>query len=1584
MKKISTLLIGLCALLAVVGCQSPFQMDDAHAVKGAGRFVLNIGNNGTGRTIMPVINDGIAAYSLQFSGEATLAVDRTPANIGEAVSLQQGTYNLTVTAYTDAAKTNPIARGTLTGIVITSGGTTSKSLVLGGIVEEGATGTFKYTITFPAAVNADMTITPISEGGSAQQTIPLASGTQAAVTLNSGFYRVTFNLDNGTKAVSRENYLHIYKNMESVFTFTFTEGHFVTYIISSDADDGNEVDPADGSLRYAIKNAEENSTIVIKNTVTEIKLKRRLYIDKSLNIEGNGVKITRDPSWTDNDGDSQFVYIRKGFEPESETPQVRISRVHFTGGHSALGGAICNYDGELWVESCIFSYNKSINGVGGGAILNESGSKGLTVSGCTFYGNTNVTSDYGTAIRSMANEGYFTLTGNIFYYGDVEINWADTRMVHVGGTAEATSGGYNVVDGEYAETIDQMFWNITPLPTDILREEPFVTPVNFKVLTGSAVMHVISSLPADYPETDFYGNAITHGASAGAVQAIANGFLLTTRSSNDALGSAAITTSLNEDGLYSGSVTLTATAQDGGAFLFWLKDGVQAGSASPWTFTPTGHSRIQGVFAHRVNSAADTVTKGTLRYALANIDDGDYILIEPALDGAITIATPLPAITKENITIEGNGATLTRTGAMTINAASQLLAVGEDGVASFSRLHFKDGRATQGGAVKNSGSLKLESCIFSGNISSGAAATDGGGAVYNSGTLTLKACTFYQNSSTGSAQGGAVYQESGSLAMTGNLFYANSGGTAVQAAAGTVTSDGFNVIDTTQSGGWTETQTDKVISVPFISTTPEQYRLLKNSAASTIITPLPADYPAKDFYGDAIANNAAAGAVQTPITGNGIAVLYSVNDPSRGSIVISGTPDEFGLYTSPVTVTTAKTSAFDFIGWSVNGVMEETSETAKTVSAHSVVMAVYGTVVTSYLDDGPGTLRAALAANVANDYIYCKDVTPGVTTITLASVLPTINNSVTIIGNGVTIVKGYATGAYSRLLNIGGSNLYTVRISRVWFKDGNVSSGSGNVYGGAISCTSNLILESCIFSNNKAGVGAYGGYGGAISLGNANVNLELYGCTFFGNQGEDGGAVIRSESTSTTRRWVFVGNVFNRNLKTYSSVSLDYAFSMYANPVWTTSGNLFDFSGYGGSNDKTVLGGVFVAPVSLKPIAGGDAANMLSAIPAGYPAKDFYGTPITAPANAGAIQATSASSGHGFSLTQGAGGTATRTSGTPDAEGLYSGTVVIQATPTAPLELIWWLVNGEKVDCGNTLTLTMDGSKVVKPVFGLKVTSGADSGDGTLRWAVATITNGSSGNNTTIVVTVPEIQLDSQLSISKRYITIDGNGAIIRPSSSWSATSTLLYLPYSNSPAVYITNMHFKDAPYGSITATATSDATNLSSVYLYSCIFSGNQGRPVTASGGRATVRIYHCTFYNNNVGSDALLNQGYSSNPYYEQLRYGEFGVFGCLFYGNTASTLVSYYNAANSYAFIYNNVVDVPIGTGTGQTGWPVSGTYIIDNKTLSELGVSGVPFNTSTFKPNNPALKTGYIYTDSSLPVTDFYGNARNGTVGAVNY
>jgi hypothetical protein len=524
-----------------------------------------------------------------------------------------------------------------------------------------------------------------------------------------------------------------------------------------------------------------------------------------------------------------------------------------------------------------------------------------------------------------------------------------------------------------------------------------------------------------------------------------------------------------------------------------------------------------------------------------------------------------------------------------------------------------------------------------------------------------------------------------------------------------------------------------------------------------------------------------------------------------------------------------------------------------------------------------------------------------------------------------------------------------VRISRVHFKDGELSEGNG----GVIDCTSNLILESCIFSNNPTDF--YSSI--AIYLRNANVNLELYGCTVYGNQGND---AIYSNSTSTTRRYVFIGNIFYKN---------NYAYSV-GSPTWAK----YSFNVY------TSFGVVLSPSNGLKPIAGGLAANLLTSIPPGYPAKDFYGAAITAPAAAGAIQETVTSTGYALSVSG-----AEIISGTPNADGLYSGSVTVQATPTEPNEVLWWEVSGVKVDEGKdnrTLTIQLDASKRVEPVFGVWISEGEkdDGSAGTLRWAL--------DNNLSYVFKVREIQLDRPLSYTNEGISINGGGGgiVIMPSAVYEGGALLNFTATASlngSYGVSFTNVHFKNTTSGVISVSGASSGTfyGQPNLRLYSCIFSENQGYVIYAGNDNVDVSLYGCTFYHNNAGAGGvLLNRGSRYNGLYESgsiynYYYCDYSIYGCLFYDNVG-TLFSFTNNEHSLygLYIQGNVSDVTLAGSIG--------TQITNNQTFANLGISTTqpPFNTSTFKPNNPALKTGY-YPSTTY---DFYGNARNGTVGAVNY
>jgi hypothetical protein len=144
---------------------------------------------------------------------------------GGSVTLNQGTYDLFVTAYANGQEA---ARGILKGIKVAADKVVSGSVILAPVGVSGGTGTFSWNISYPAdVVKAEMVITPLS-GGTEKQTVTLgASPAGGTVTLNAGFYRVTLKLGNSKdRLAERWETLHVYMGMDSAFACAFTENQF--------------------------------------------------------------------------------------------------------------------------------------------------------------------------------------------------------------------------------------------------------------------------------------------------------------------------------------------------------------------------------------------------------------------------------------------------------------------------------------------------------------------------------------------------------------------------------------------------------------------------------------------------------------------------------------------------------------------------------------------------------------------------------------------------------------------------------------------------------------------------------------------------------------------------------------------------------------------------------------------------------------------------------------------------------------------------------------------------------------------------------------------------------------------------------------------------------------------------------------------------------------------------------------------------------------------------------------------------------------------------------------------------------------
>jgi hypothetical protein len=1296
-----------------------------------------------------------------------------------------------------------------------------------------------------------------------------------------------------------------------------------------------DVDPA-GSLQEILGSVVDGDKILLPAGETITLTSPLPEITKSIFIEGNGATLTQigfTELYT-----SYFLYI-KGVAAE-----VHISRLHFRGGRS---GAIKN-EGKLTLKSCIFSDNHA---TGYGGAINTDGGVGnsLTVFGCTFYGNTaRGGGGFGGAINRVATGGTLALTGNVFWG-----NTADNSNVVYG--SGVLSGGFNVSDKESGTNATTgSGWTFTN--GDKQAASLPVSGFSFKPFLGSEALGVITTRPAGYPVTDFYGVAIPEtGAAAGAAQTSAAGSGYILDYGHQGPGTVSVSTgTVDADGFTSGAVTLTAAPSGGNAvFNFWTVDGIsypEQTIPTQLTLNISGNTKVRAVFGIlRTVTASGSAGSGSLREALDSFAEWDRIVL-PA-GATIILAEPLPKITK-SLVIEGNGATLTQSG-FTSDANSSLLSTDNSGYAlpevRISRLHFKGGIASNGGAIRNTGDIILESCVFSDNVGGT------GGAIYNySNSLTVSGCTFIGNRAGMSSSGGAIDRNSGTVTLTGNVFWGNTAGSH-NVVSGDVISGGFNVsdkvsgTDPASGSGWTFTDGDKQAASPPVSSL--SFKPFEGGEAFGVITAKPAGYPKKDFFGISIPDlNAAAGAVQTPATGTGHVLDYANHGPGTVA-VINGTIDADGRASGSVTLKATDDANGLFKYWTIGGVEQQAqitpNELTVNVDSYTVVRAVFHFYITSADDAGPGTLRDALANAVKGDVIILAGQT-----ITLTSSHLSASQSIVIEGNGATLTQNGVTGtSYPGLLAVGGGATMEHRISRLHFKGGG---GFALNNGAAIRNSSKLILESCIFSDNSANYGAI--YN--------NASLTLSGCTFYGNRAlasSNRGIISGLNNAPVT----LTGNIFWGNTAPHTVV--------YGCSVSSGGFNLMDKGS--GTNASTGSGWTFIngdkqgtslpfIPFIFKPIGGGDAVNMITSTPANYPETDFYGVPIPATgAAAGAVQTAPTGSGYYLDYASQGPGTAAITNGSPDSDGLISGSVTLTATPSIDPEgvFMYWTIDGTKQPDQsplNVLTMDMDAHKTVRAMFFLKVTSTGDSGPGTLRAALTNVDVGSG-----IVLAGQTITLGSGgcLVITKS-LTIEGNGATLTQSGFTPATDSQLLR--NSGGTVRISRLHFT----GGSTTGYGGAIHNTGALTLESCIFSNNTNATTTATyGGGAiytttagTLTVSGCTFHGNSAPS------AYGGAIY----RYGStaLALTGNIFWGNTASSFPVVRVSGGTVTSNGYNVSDTASGTGSG---WTFN---------ANDAQLTGVSFS-ADFKPSHASLPV-ISPLPTGFPALYFDGSARGTTPGAM--
>ncbi len=161
--------------------------------------------------------------------------------------------------------------------------------------------------------------------------------------------------------------------------------------------------------------------------------------------------------------------------------------------------------------------------------------------------------------------------------------------------------------------------------------------------------------------------------------------------------------------------------------------------------------------------------------------------------------TGLPVI-KTRITIQGNGATITRSS----SASFRLIDVSSAGNLTLSNIRMTNGLANDGvnggGGIFSHGTLSVSGSTFSGNSSPNAHGTSGG-AINSSGTLTVTTSTFTGNTAQ---EGGGIFNQK-TATVTNSTFSSNTatifGGGALLNAAGTETLIGDTFTGNSGPGG---------------------------------------------------------------------------------------------------------------------------------------------------------------------------------------------------------------------------------------------------------------------------------------------------------------------------------------------------------------------------------------------------------------------------------------------------------------------------------------------------------------------------------------------------------------------------------------------------------------------------------------------------------------------------------------------------------------------------------------------------------------------------------------------------------------
>lgn len=351
---------------------------------------------------------------------------------------------------------------------------------------------------------------------------------------------------------------------------------------------------------------------------------------------------------------------------------------------------------------------------------------------------------------------------------------------------------------------------------------------------------------------------------------------------------------VNGEGKYTGSVTVTATPASGYELTKWVVNGSDVpASGNTYTFTIGQNTTVEAVFtlipvgpvqAKLIVTNTDDDGAGSLRAQVAAAAAGDTVAFAAGLANA-TITLERNIELNKSIVIEGSGQKLVPTGEgfpafnipkLTADGAAEpfitITRLWIEGFNNNATWWVGDGNGHNwGGAISawKTGTLTVKSCVFKNNTSN-----DGGRTITkvwepNGPTITDRffayGCTFISNVNENFI---FLHEEPG--VMIGNVFYNTASDTRdnlMDTPNGTVQ---YNAYNGKALGGGADGTNLKLTANPFDANLLPQGTTLQILPAS-----LPAGYPTVDFAGNTIIGGGYVGAIQAQLVTGVISITPS-------------------------------------------------------------------------------------------------------------------------------------------------------------------------------------------------------------------------------------------------------------------------------------------------------------------------------------------------------------------------------------------------------------------------------------------------------------------------------------------------------------------------------------------------------------------------------------------------------------------------------------------------------------------------------------------------------------------------------------